>query len=290
MFYEETKKFLKKTADGVWEITSPHVLYLSSDQGKAYSSNKADPAYNSFHDETVQIIDRHKQEILSLLGDRLTLIDLGPEYPDKTLPLIKEFQRQNKSLDYVPVDINADYVKIAEDAARPYAGRVFGIKSLFEECAGQIPAETHPHKLVFIGLTFMNFHPAKAMSMMRSIAGENGSIGFASELITDKNSIDDIKQHYLNESVSDFAMGPLKNLGVDHRDVEFNVQFNQGRVEIGFVFQTSVPDLGIDAGDRVIVGISHRYRLETLKDLLANTGRPSQVWTSDSGKTAFALC
>jgi hypothetical protein len=287
--YDETKKYLKKTDNGLWEFTSPHVLYLTTEQGKTYSSNKEDTDYNRFHDETVEIIDNNKQDILSYFDTDFTLVDLGPEYPDKTLPLMKEMHRQNRSLHYIPVDINPDYVQIAVNAAMPFAQKIYGMQSLFEECADKIPTESYSSRFVFIGLTFMNFDPDKIIQMMKIIAGQGGTIGIATELITDQNSIHDIISHYQNENVRQFALGPIKNLDIDHHKIEFDIRFDNHRVEVGFIFKSPAPHLGINIDDRMIVAVSHRYTINEFEYILKAAGSMSRLWLSKSGRTTFAI-
>lgn len=289
--YDETREYLHKVNSGLWEIISPHVLYLSPNQGETYSSMKENEDYNRFHDETIQIIEGKKKEILAHLDtNHLTLIDLGPEYPDKTLPLMKEMHSTGHPIDYLPVDINENYLKIAADAARPYVNRIFTLNCRFEDVAQRIQLEMVGKKFAFIGLTFMNYNPEKIIRMMKDIVGDDGAIGIATELITPQNTIDTIKHHYQNEQTRQFILEPVKNLNINLDKTEIDIRFENGRVEAGFIIKEDLPDLGIQSNDRIIVAISHRYHINDLKDILNKCSPESYIWTSESNKTAFVLC
>lgn len=294
-FYAETKKVLKLVEPGIWAITSPHVLYLSPAQGQAYSANKTNSDYNSFHDTTVNIILDNSTDIIAPYNDGFTLVDLGPEYPDKTLPLMQTAHARGVVMDYVPVDINPNYITIAENAARPYARYVQGIQSLFEDCANKIPANTHKSRMVFIGLTFMNFEPDVILKTMRSIAGPSGHVGVATEFIGPTNTPDKIEDHYRNEQVRKFALGPATNLNIDPAGLDFDIRFRNHRIEFGFVATRAIrhmePDITIAAGERIIMGVSYRYTLDEWLTILRgrHSSEQTRIWTSPSGCIGFAL-
>ena len=288
-FYAETRTHFRKTAAGLFEITSPHVLYLSQEQAVAYSGNKQDDDYRSFHDETVLLARRHAVDITATMPNDFALIDLGPEYPDKTIPVLEQAALSAKSCHYLPVDINPDYVQIAADAALPFTHRVSGITSLFEDCACVLPKDSPNYRLVFIGLTFMNFVPKDILSTMTEISG-GGSICVASELLSPENPETKIVKNYCNPHVKEFAFQPLKNLGFDKCDVNYSVRFNEDRVEIGFVSRTSKPELDVAINDFLLIGKSYRYTEETLRETLQeNTGKEPKIWVSPNKNAALAL-
>jgi uncharacterized SAM-dependent methyltransferase len=288
-FYNETKRFLKKTKADVWELTSPHVLYLSEEQGRSYASHKDDAEYRKFHDETVEIVQTNAGQILGAPHSGIALIDLGPEYPDKTLPLMIEAWKRGIDLDYIPVDVNEGYVQTAIRAARPYATRIFGVNALFDSCAAHIPVEVTGPRMVFIGLTFMNFNPQDILGVMKAIAKPGGIVAVASELLTPHNTPQDVLKHYQNQQAYEFALGPMRNLQLDPQKLDFDVRFENRRVEAGFIFRKAATDLGISAGQRIIAAVSYRYSRQEFEHILTTTIGPTRLWQSESRKNALAL-
>ena len=286
--FAETRKYLTGDGRGNWSFKSGHVLYLSSEQGRFYSRGKEGDEYNAFHDATVRLINRFASEIIGQLPEKLTIIDLGPEYPDKTLPLLRARKLRAAPADYVAVDVNGDFLSIATQAASPYARSSRGISALFQKCADAIPADIYPDRLAFIGLTFMNAAHYEVMPMMRGIAGSRGYIGVATELVTKDNPVSKILAGYNTPDHEDFTFAPLKNLGIERSSVVYDIGFRNGRVELGYLFDKAVNHLGIQAGDRIMVVPSYRYTADQFAGILQNYGRAS-VWREPKGKTAVAL-
>jgi len=192
---------------------------------------------------------------------------------------------------YVPVDINEKYMRMAQAAGAPFAQRAQGIRAKFCDFArarAQRP-DLYTPSMTFVGLTFMNFPPDEILDLMKKIGGRDAWFGIASELITDDNKVEDIRQHYWNRPMRDFAYGPLQNLKVLPEHLEYNVQFNQGRVEVGFIFRYTYTDLGIGGGDRIICAISHRYTKQELTDLMIKNSSEAAVFLSSNRKTAVAF-
>ena len=116
---ENSLKYLIKNADDDWHFHKPHLLYQEGEQADAYLQAMKNPEYSdSFHSETVKIIAENKDKIFGI-SPEISLIDLGPGYPDKALAAAK-WLNENSSLDYYPVDVSQMYLDIAVDAMRPH--------------------------------------------------------------------------------------------------------------------------------------------------------------------------
>ncbi len=130
-FKNEVLSHLRKTDESTWELTEPHLLYLDDSSATHYLEAMKNDEYSAgFHSETVEVIEKNKESILEGFT-HINLIDLGPGYPDKSLPLAKEFKSKG-TLSYYPVDVSPLYLKVAEEAMKNYVNSVTTIHERFE--------------------------------------------------------------------------------------------------------------------------------------------------------------
>lgn len=283
---------LRPVAPHVWEAEH-HLLYARDDQAQAYEKLKKNNGYNSFHLSLIQVMRQHASAICEHVSTPFTLIDLGPAYPDKTLPLMRHAYRHGISFDYIPVDINKKWMLTAAEVAKPYARNVRGVQNLFEKCITGLPKDMHPHRFVFIGLTFMNFDPINILNLMKKIAGPGGVVGIAQELLTDSNVIDSIRTHYQSSEFQLLSYGVLANLGVDPDpdDFIYSAIFDRdrNRIEMGFFFRKPCERLGIEAGDRLITIVSHRQPYGKFARLAETQVKRPKIWLSPDRTMALAI-
>ncbi len=172
----EIIKYLKEDGSGKWLLIEPHLLYLQADSAKSYLRAMANSKYaTGFHSETVKVIASRTNDIV---GDErhLCLVDLGPGYPDKAVPIASYCKEKQIKFDYVPVDINEFFLDIAVKEIKKYADNVVPIHALIEKCADKIPDTFRNNALVMIGLTFMNFPPAQILPLLKQIGGEGARV------------------------------------------------------------------------------------------------------------------
>lgn len=103
--FHETLKYLRQTSANTYELTEPHLLYLSGDQSQAYLNAMDDDAYSgTFHNATVEIIKNNLARFFPEDWQELSLIDLGPGYPDKSIPIADYFQSKGYILHhFIPI-------------------------------------------------------------------------------------------------------------------------------------------------------------------------------------------
>lgn len=277
-------------------LIEPHLLYTSDEQAKDYLAMMQSTQYSSgFHTPTVQIIKSHLDDLFEKYTNGLSFVDLGPGYPDKALPVAEYFQSKNQDFDYYPVDVSPEFLRVSEKAMQGKATKVLPIQSLFETCQDQLPKSIYEQKplVICLGLTFMNFDSQVILNLLKNLAGQNGKVLIASELITESKTVDDILSQYDHDETRDFSFGLLKQMGVQADDVVYKPQFKNHRVEMTFQFiKTPVPALqnkGLKVGSEIVVAVSYRYRLEDLKVLMNKNFKTHQIQLSDDKSTAVVL-
>ncbi len=291
----ETVSHLKKDPQKInhYCLTDPHLLYLSSKQSNAYIGvTKNDKYYNTFHKESLDIIHSNLGNITPTQGT-FSLIDLGPGYPDKSLPIAHYMKKKGTPIAYYPVDISPSFLNLAEEAMSDFVSRVTPIQAHFAACPSLIPPEVYLGPVcVMLGVTFMNFEPNVILPLLKKIAGEKGCIILAAELLTQENSAEDIVSRYDIEECETLAFGPLANLGIKKEWVRYLVEFDRSRIECKFVMNTDFANekIKFKKGDTIITTLSYRYSLHELQKLLKENFTSSHLYLSESHKTTVAIC
>ena len=293
--FQETLKYLKKDEkkDNHYYLIEPHLLYLSEAQSNSYINvTKNDQYFNSFHYETLELIHSNLGKICGQ-NDSFSLIDLGPGYPDKSLPIARYMQSKGSLIDYYPIDISASFLQLAEKEMSSHVLAVTPICARFEECQPFIPSQAFAKtSLLMMGITFMNFDPNLIIPLLKSIAGKEGRVMLSTELITENNSIKSILSSYQIKECEEFTFGPLKNLGLDRNSVNYLAEFRNSRVETKFLLSSpfKMPGIQLKEGDIITTAISYRYSLDDLKILLGKYFKKFDLCLSKSKKTALTIC
>lgn len=295
--FKETIKYLKPHPinKNCFYLKEAHLLYLSESQSKTYLDAMESPDYsNTFHTDVEEIISKNLNEMFHNNYKEISILDLGPGYPDKTIPIVKYFQSENVPINYYPIDINLYFLDLASKTIKPYARNVVPINKKFEECANCIPKEAYNAEVFcLIGLTFMNFEPKKIIELLIKISNFNGTIILASELVAKQNTIENILKNYETDAAKQVAFGPLSNLGLKIEDTEYVVEFNNSCVEMGFILKKSTPELvehGLGIGSKIISAISFRYNEEDLHKLLSSYFKDITFFKSEDERTVVATC
>ncbi|MCX5783844.1 MAG: L-histidine N(alpha)-methyltransferase, partial [Elusimicrobia bacterium] len=239
LLFDETIKYLEKeSGTNKFYLTQPHLLYLSDEQSDDYLKLMANSKYHGkFHAPTLSIVEDNIDSIARHTKNQVSLIDLGPGFPDKSLPIIKYLKSKNIATRYYPVDVNEKFLKIASNEMNKYADEVIPIHKLFKDCKNNIPPDIYDNQdiLVMLGLTFMNFNSLSIINILKEIAKQKGRIIIAAELITTEGEIKDILSSYEVKEAEKFAFGPLANLCFKQDEVSYNVSYLNSRVELSFL-------------------------------------------------------
>ncbi|MBI4370333.1 MAG: L-histidine N(alpha)-methyltransferase [Elusimicrobia bacterium] len=277
-------------------LTEPHLLYLTRAQSQSYLDAMGNPEYSSgFHSATVEVIKANLPTILGKFTRKVSLIDLGPGYPDKSLP-IGEYLKKNKAeLYYYPVDVSDSFLGLACRYMRPFAANVVPIESRFEDCVSKLPQEAAQYELfVLIGLTFMNFHHSIILTLLNQIKGPSGKVILAAELLQENAHMEDVLQRYKSDAARDVAFGPLRHLRMRPEDADHLVSFHNSRIEMSFKLRGAIPPVlankGVKSGDTIVTAVSYRYRMFKLQSLCKQYFSKFEIFTSKDNSTAVALC
>jgi uncharacterized SAM-dependent methyltransferase len=277
---------LRKPGEPV-DMRQPYNLYLQDRQAELYlKMMDYTPYTNSCHKAIRELIAENRAELLSTDMKSLEIIDLGPGYPDKTFPLLECAPAQGLNSRYIPVDISRRFLSIASDACKPYGIPIEPKHCLFEELPVLLPPEEPDTARLFImGVTFMNYTPAEAVALLRSLSGPNTAFLVAAALLPN-GPVQQVIAPYTAEDARMFNLLPLDIAGFPASALDYFVRFQNGRVEMGFTLSRDVRIAGVEMGkgEEILTSISYRYQLEEF-EAVVRRGFTNVQLAADGAKT-----
>ncbi|MDJ0762847.1 MAG: L-histidine N(alpha)-methyltransferase [Myxococcota bacterium] len=245
----------------------------------------AQPEYYPTRTEA-DILQRAAPEIRQLTGP-VTVLELGSGSSAKTGCLLEAYLARDGEQCYVPIDVSQSALQGATKAlTRRYADlQVVGIHGTYN-MGLRLMKSASPAMLVFLGSSIGNFTAQEEEAFWHSVARHTGPGDFF--LL----GIDLVKEtHLLNAAYNDAAgvtEAFIKNIlvrmnrelhtAIDIDAVEYNAEYlpDHQRVEMTLRFPAAqtidVAAVGkrftIDAGEQILVEISRKFQLATMKTQL----------------------
>lgn len=262
---------LKKIGEGVWDYSDSLLLYISSDATNTYEQlQETDTPYFALVTKPERAyLQSIAKQIADMLPNHFDYIDLGPGTEHKEQFLFDELKKQGKTFTYIPVDISDHFLEIAQTHTAEQGIAVQVMKSSFEELPVRLGGITVP-RFVSLGLTFSNYDPIEALSLLKSIAGEHGWI-FINAQMRDRVDMEASQKVYQDDAVN-LADEKLRLI-----DLDPGVDVSPRIVDDGFRVWCTVQKInpllekvGMKAGDRVMVFQSLRYTKDQLEGILAS--------------------
>jgi L-histidine N-alpha-methyltransferase len=274
--------------------------YLYDARGsELYEQITRQPEYYPTRTEA-SILSRHAREIREMTGP-VTLVELGSGSSAKTEMLLKAYVNDGTLLSYVPVDVSGSALKQAGEQIRSRRPNVqfVGIHGTYQD-AFPLVRHASPLLMLFLGSTIGNLDDHEASCFLRAIRdclrpGDFLLLG-----------VDLVKEVALLEAAYDDAAGITaaftrnlfarmnRELGsdLDVRRIEHLARFDDSRerIEIHARFSSAqvikVAPLDrafeIAAGEKILVEVSRKFRLEKLVPRLASLGfRVRRVFTDE---------
>lgn len=260
-----------ETGGTIW-LDQPFNLYLSDKQADAYLAAMATPQYvTAFHDPLAQLIEDHADVLTRRFDGAIAFVDLGPGKPDKSLPLLRALRKSGVDCCYVPVDVSARFLNIAVSAVEAEGFASCPQRCLFEEVSGVL--DTKPRirdcsRLINMGLTFMNYRPAAATSLLQSLLRSKDAAIVATELFRSEARAE---LPYRNSAAERFTFLPLEAAGIPRDAADYFVRYRAERVEMGFNIRSDIrlaDNVLIRSGTEIVTSLSHRYTIDKFRDLL----------------------
>src|SRR5215467_9805075 len=293
--------FLEDVISGL--SSSPRTIpckYFYDERGAALFQKICElPEYYITRTE-IDILDRHRSDIASLLGPNIELIGLGTGAGTKTRILIEALE---KPAVYIPVDISDKQLR--ESAA--LFQKIFPDLEILPVCADYLQPVVLPsarrkaarNVVYFPGSTIGNFEPDEALQFLQRIAnvcGRGGGLLIGVDLQKDQSVI----EAAYNDEAGVTAQFNLNLLSHINRETGANFDLNKwqhraiynskaGRIEMYLISTADqtvrIQDRQFDfrAGERILTEHSYKHTPEGFIALAAQAGFDfGKLWTDDA--------
>jgi uncharacterized SAM-dependent methyltransferase len=272
-------------------------MYLTAAQAQSYLVLMKDDTYRTpFHDPIKNLFGKYAGDLLEFLDGPLALIDLGPGFPDKTLPLFAYLKRSPIACTYVPVDISQHFLGLAASTAQSHGFVSLPLNCLFEEIARNLPSVLSQlgarSVLVIFGLTFMNYSPERVGRLLADLKPMVNRVVVAAELHT-QPSPEQILLPYRTTAAEDFNFQVLKLLHLNRSDFNYEVRFVENHIEMGFSSKLPVA-LGsggyvLRPSTYILTAVSYRYTSRQFRTFLAPLFADVKIVTDPTAPVALAI-
>jgi L-histidine N-alpha-methyltransferase len=254
------------------------------------------------------ILERYAREIRETTGS-LTLLELGSGSSVKTNHLLAAYLDRDDEQFYVPVDVSESALRqAANDLDNRHDGvRVVSVHGTYD-MATRLFETASPMMAVFLGSSIGNFRADEEWSFLKRVA-DNMMCGdwflLGVDLVKDKRIIDAAYNDAAGVTeafIKNFFVRMNRELGaeLDVDAIEHDAQYveERERVEVHSRFTESqavdIEPLGrrfhIREGERVLVEISRKYRIDRLRPYLASLGfHTRRVFTDERNWFAVLL-
>lgn len=266
---------IKNIANGVWDFSDSLLLYNSSGSQIYEQLQEVDTPYFTLVTKPErEYLQSIAQRIASTLPDNFEYIDLGPGTEHKEQLLFDELKKQGKTFTYIPVDISDHFLDIAESHASKQGILVRRIKASFEELP-ELLGEPHTSRFVSIGLTFSNYQPQDILKLVVDIAGKNGYV-FINAQMRDRVDMVELQKVYQDDAIH-LVDDKMRLIGLDPiQDITPRL-VDDGFYVTCFILRSNstLEDMHIKNGDKLIVFQSLRYTKDSLEDELCSYNHES---------------
>ena len=266
--------FLKQLRER--KLDSPKIILMNKPFNLSLTDDQADTYIKTIEDEIFKkqiyypfkkLLKKQTENILAKIEGDLDFIDLGPGYPDKTLPLLQYLSLHCNSLRYMPVDISKHFLDITIEFMKKYSYETIPLNCLFEE----LPQIMLSHKifrekrvrLFNIGFTFNNYPSRKIFSLFKKYLANNSVGLIATETIND--DITKALEPYKTKKAEVFNFMILQNIGFEQSSFKYFVNYKNSCIEMGFDVKKDIEiskSLSLKRNDKIITSISYRYPKE----------------------------
>jgi len=224
---------------------------------------------------------------LNMMG--LNVVDIGAGNGTKALTVLEIIHQTISSLRYMALDYSETLLQIAIQnilSKLPWLDtsihRIDFEASSFRDIIHQVQEKNQfPVLALLLGQTLGNPpNRLQALLNIRQSLRVNDSILIGVELFQ-QDRISEVLAHYQNESFFRAIFNSLTFAGLQRADGVLEVSFNEltRDVEVHFTLTKSIQiranpfgDIKLEKGDRLLIGVSHRFIEPELKELLTTSG------------------
>ncbi len=281
-FKERAFNSIKKTGDNIWDYSDSLLLYTPGADDEYEEIQKVDTPYHKLITKPErEYLQEISERVVAQLPQEFEYIDLGPGTEHKEQFIFDAAKRPGKHFTYTPVDISEKFLTIAREYAAPQGIEVKPTRASFEELPSKLTNALLP-RFVSLGLTYSNYNPAEILTLLKDIAGPNGT-AFINAQLRERLDMKALQEIYAKDGYT-IAKAKFELIGLSEEDVQ-ETQTTDG-IQIWCTLKHSnatLEKMGIIPGAKLLIFQSLRPTHEKLEHDVQTVFPNAQFF--DTGKS-----
>lgn len=231
---------------------------------------------------------------------KLNVIDIGCGNGYPGVPIFNELQKQGIEFRYVPVDISAELLDLAEKNIKEMFPDIEVQKfqldfelGNFSDMTYDLKSDGSSNLLLFLGSTLGNFSDRnRVLTNFRDSMSSDDYLINGVEL-TNFAKINKILSHYSLDAVGDFLYFIPEQIGIKREDTDFNVIWNdrENQVEMRMVLKKDASitigkdSFKLEEGETIFLARSMKFAEWSVTKLLSDVGYRNELLTTNADRS-----
>lgn len=289
----------------VWNIADSKLWYLTPEQAQGYldlekSGNYKEMMFNA----ELNMLKKYMPEISSRVwnGSAINVIDVGCGDGKKAIIPLEVLNKKTK-VRYCPIDISSHMITQAiKEIKKLDKGEVVEFKwnisdfDNLENISSLLRDSTYRQNLfIFLGDTISNFEINEVLyEVVEAMSEEQDYLLIGLTLAN--TPPEKLVKPYKQEALDDFLRLILAQLGLKKEEVEFDVRFENSRVEMFYTIRKektlefSDKKVHFQQGDQILAAVSYRHRIKELEEILKIYFQEYEFYFNNDKTRALILC
>lgn len=289
----------------IWNIADSKLWYLTPEQAQGYLDLESSGGYKEMmFSAELKMLKKYMPEIATKIwnGSAINIIDVGCGDGKKAVIPIEVLHEKTK-VRYCPIDISSHMITQAiEEIKKLDMGEVVESKwnisdfDNLENISSLLRDSTYRQNLfIFLGDTISNFEIHEVLYEVVEAMEENKDYLMIGLTLANTSSNELVKP-YKQEALDTFLSLILTQLGFKKEEIDFDVRFENSRVEMFYTIKKdktlefSDKNVHFQKGDQILTAISYRHKLEELEKILKIYFEEYKFYFNENKTRALILC
>jgi uncharacterized SAM-dependent methyltransferase len=289
----------------IWNIADSKLWYLTPEQAQGYLDLENSGGYKEMmFSAELKMLKKYMPEIAGKIwnGSAINIIDVGCGDGKKAVIPLEVLHKKTK-VRYCPIDISSHMITQAiEEIKKLDKGEVVESKwnisdfDNLENISSLLRDSVFRQNLfIFLGDTISNFEIHEVLYEVVEAMDEDRDYLLIG-LTLANTPPDELVKPYKQEALDKFLSLILTQLGFKKDEIEFDVRFENSRVEMFYTIKKdkslefSDKSVRFQKGDQILTAISYRHRINELEKILKIYFEEYKFYFNENKTRALILC